>query len=124
PATSGAQSVVPMLAVMYARLPVPTARPSYVLPSLAGSRLREGSTSGAPWHTCQSGGTPVGRVPGGPVVPIVGVPSSEGSSMQRVALPGGEPPASAGGGEEPASTGGGAVPASQATTVTIALAVD
>ena len=103
---SGAQKVVPMLAVMYERLPLPTARPAYDMPLLAGSRLKDGPTSGAPWQTCNCGGAPVGVVPGGPVVPIVGGPSNDGFGTQRAAACDCVDPASGGPVTLPESSGG------------------
>src|SRR5579862_3324937 len=112
-----------MLAVMYERLPLPTASPAYDMPLLAGSRLKEGPTSGAPWQTCHCGGAPVGVVPGGPVVPIVGVPSNDGLRMQSADVCGGVDPLSSGPLPVPESTSGVVDPASHGTTVMIAPAV-
>src|SRR5258708_37913414 len=100
-----------MLAVMYARLPVPTAMPSYDVPAAGGTRHSEGLTSGAPLQTCHCGGAPVGVVPGGPVMPMVGGPSSAGLGTHRAAEPARLAPESAPGAGVPAAPCAGIAPA-------------
>jgi hypothetical protein len=81
--------------------------------------------SGSPLQTCHPGGAAVAFVPGGvPGVPIVGVPSNEGSVMQRDELPVCVVPVSAA--CMVLASWGGCVPtpASQDSTVTTALAGD